>query len=230
MQYPCIIRYLVFSFVHSPWFVDEKNCLVMKSQDIYLILKLVSLERQDAKRAYSNNVLVQTLWEDEDPEELQPELESDFYSLRALSSFTGISKSEVSNIIKRSEFSGLCLRDYHNNRPKVNKKALLEFLVYGIRYVFPVRPAEMVRGIPTAFFAPMLQSKLMSAGEDVWVWQDGYGKTKGLSIKPLHASVPKGAKIDTNLYELMALVDALRLGRAREVAIATELLKERFGL
>lgn len=202
----------------------------MKSQDIYLILKLISLEQLDSSRGFARQELMQLLWEEEDPEELEPDLDSDYYSLRALSSFTGISKSEISNILKRAEFSGLCLRDYQSNRPKVNKKALLEFLVYGIRYVFPVRPAEMVRGIPTAFFAPMLKSKLLSAGEDVWVWPDGYGKTKGLAIKPLHASVPKGAKIDVHLYELLALVDAVRLGRAREVSIATELLRERLGV
>lgn len=202
----------------------------MKSQDIYLALKLISLERGEIAKNYLSHDLL-ALWEDGGPDELKLlSDERNYYSLRALSILTGISKSEVSNVLNRMEFSGLCLRDYHTNQPKVNKKALLELLVYGIRYVFPVRPAEVVRGIPTAFFAPMLKTKLLSAGEDVWVWPDAYGKTKGLSIKPLYASVPKGAKIDVYLYELLALVDALRLGRAREQAIATEILQGHFGL
>jgi hypothetical protein len=59
------------------------------------------------------------------------------------------------------------------------------------------------------------------------VWADPDGKVKGLSIEPLYSSVPSAAKIDAGLYELLALVDALRIGRARERKLAEEELTRR---
>ena len=43
---------------------------------------------------------------------------------------------------------------------------------------------------------------------------------------PLYPSAPKAARKDPKLYELLALVDMLRLGRARERAMAEQQLNE----
>jgi hypothetical protein len=50
---------------------------------------------------------------------------------------------------------------------------------------------------------------------------------KGQSIIPLFPSVAEAVQNDVLLYELLALVDALRVGRAREREIALEELKKR---
>jgi hypothetical protein len=48
---------------------------------------------------------------------------------------------------------------------------------------------------------------------------------RGYAITPIYSSVPKAALNDQRLHELLALVDALRVGRARERQIAGEELK-----
>jgi hypothetical protein len=47
---------------------------------------------------------------------------------------------------------------------------------------------------------------------------------------PLYSSVPEAALRDTKLHELLALTDALRVGRAREREIAIFELNKRFEL
>ena len=52
---------------------------------------------------------------------------------------------------------------------------------------------------------------------------------RGQGIAPLYESVPLAAAKDQQLYELLALVDALRVGRARERALAIGELESRIG-
>jgi hypothetical protein len=56
------------------------------------------------------------------------------------------------------------------------------------------------------------------------------GTVRGHSIIPLYPSVPEAALKDEKLHELLALTDALRVGRAREKEIAVIELKKRLGL
>ena len=61
--------------------------------------------------------------------------------------------------------------------------------------------------------------KLCTNGDEPWghpVWPDPDGNVRGITFEPLSSSVPKAAKHDPALYELLALVDVLREGRARE--------------
>ena len=174
----------------------------MKSQDILLLLKLLSIEESG--------------------------LEGADYSVRQLEAVTGISKSELSAALNRCLRVGLAARDRQTNAPRVNRKALLGFLVHGIKYVFPVKPAELVRGTPTAFAAPVMEGKLMSAGETINVWPDATGSNKGQAIAPLFKSAPMAAKADSKLYELLALVDAVRIGNAREAQLAAHMLEQEF--
>ncbi len=136
----------------------------------------------------------------------------------------GLSQSEVSESVARSKYAGLL-------DPKgkaVMKLALMDFLQYGIRYVFPQKPGPVVRGVPTSHSAPPLKEKIQST-ED-YVWPFGKGNVRGHSIVPLYPSVPESALKDEILYELLALVDALRVGRAREKEIAVVELKKRLDL
>jgi hypothetical protein len=84
----------------------------------------------------------------------------------------------------------------------------------------------LARGIPTAHAAPPLSEKI-SPDDLPPVWPDPEGKVKGYAIEPLFASVPAVVKTDSGLYELLALVDALRIGRARERRLAEQELKLR---
>jgi len=108
------------------------------------------------------------------------------------------------------------------------KSALLEFLVHGLKYVFPVSPGAMTSGIPTAHSAPPLNKRIVSS-EDVYVWPCAEGSKRGQTIKPLYETVPAAAQKDPKLYELLALADALCVGRAREWLLASKELEKRMG-
>jgi hypothetical protein len=84
----------------------------------------------------------------------------------------------------------------------------------------------LARGTPTAYAAPPLSASI-SQDDLPPVWVDPEGKVKGISIEPLYRSVPSAVKSDPALYELLALVDALRMGRARERKLAEEQLSQR---
>ncbi|MGC1646779.1 MAG: hypothetical protein WA741_13190 [Candidatus Sulfotelmatobacter sp.] len=52
------------------------------------------------------------------------------------------------------------------------------------------------------------------------VWPNPAGLVRGIAFSPLYKNVPQAALRDPQLYELLALVDAIREGRAREREIA----------
>ena len=131
-----------------------------------------------------------------------------------------ISQSEISASIARSKYADLL----HANGKSVMALAFMEFLQFGIRYVFPVKPGPMVRGVPTAHSASPLKEKITSA-ED-YVWPSAKGQARGHSITPLYPSVVDAVKLDIRLYEMLALVDALRVGKAREKEFAIGKLKQ----
>ncbi|MEJ1973089.1 MAG: hypothetical protein WDM96_11715 [Lacunisphaera sp.] len=56
------------------------------------------------------------------------------------------------------------------------------------------------------------------------------GRVQGAAVQPLYGSVPGAARRDPELYHLLALVDALRIGRARERALAEKEIGERLNL
>lgn len=132
-----------------------------------------------------------------------------------------ISQSEVSKSLNRSNYAGL----YKPAGKKVMRMALMEFLQYGIKYVFPQQPGAIVRGVPTAHSAPPLDTIIQ--GKEKYVWASGRGSVRGQSIVPLYSTVVDAVKLDPLLHELLALVDALRVGGAREREIALQELKKR---
>jgi hypothetical protein len=46
-------------------------------------------------------------------------------------------------------------------------------------------------------------------------------------MAPLYGTLPEAVLNDSKFYELIALVDTLRIGRVRERNLAIEILKER---
>ncbi len=143
---------------------------------------------------------------------------------KPLAESLGISQSEVSKSLDRSKFAGLI-----DSRGKtVMKMALMEFLQYGLRYVFPVKPGAVVRGVPTAHSAAPLNKVITST--ESYVWPYSKGTVRGHSIVPIYPSAPEAALKDEKLYEFLALADALRVGRAREKEIAAIELRKRLGI
>jgi hypothetical protein len=132
-----------------------------------------------------------------------------------------LSQSEISKSVARSKFAGLL----DPTGKKIMKLAFMDFLQYGIRYAFPQQPGAIVRGIPTAHSAKPL-SDIINSSEN-FVWPSGKGKLKGQSIIPLYPAVVDAVQNDESLYEMLALVDAIRVGKAREKELALIELKNR---
>lgn len=143
-----------------------------------------------------------------------------FY-LKDLSQHLSISSSEVTESVNRSVLAGLIA----NDKKTVMKNALFEFLIHGLPYVFPQKPGTLAAGMPTAHSAPPLNKTFKT--DELYVWPESKGSVKGQVIEPFHPGQVNAAKQDQKLYELLALSDALRVGRAREKKLAEEWLKKR---
>lgn len=131
-----------------------------------------------------------------------------------------LSPAEISFSLKRCEYARLL--DKHDRQ--VARRTFLEFLLYGLSVVFPTKPGAQARGLPTAHSAAPLREQLVS--DQLYVWPDAEGESWGVAIEPLYPRAPQAAKADPQLYELLALADALRVGRTRERKLAGELLRE----
>ncbi len=134
----------------------------------------------------------------------------------------GISPSEVSEALNRCKIARLI----DSKKRKVNINSFEEFLVYGLKYVFPTEPGSIVKGIPTAHSASPIKEHIAS-GEEVYVWANARGTHRGQAIEPLYKSLPQIAQEDRLFYELLTIVDTIRVGRVREIKIAIEELKKR---
>lgn len=145
------------------------------------------------------------------------------WSYQMLADSLFLSVSETFAGAKRAETARLV----DLGRKVVFQGALSEFLIHGVRYAYPPERGSRTRGTPTGYAAPPLLSMFASVKEDPPVWPSSEGTVRGYAFAPLYPSVPKAAAVDEKLYEMLALIDAIRDGRAREVSLASQELKVR---
>ncbi|MGI4788566.1 MAG: hypothetical protein ACRYFS_06920 [Janthinobacterium lividum] len=142
---------------------------------------------------------------------------------RSLAADLFMSTSEISGGINRLRSARLLRKDIK----KPVKRAMEEFLVCGVKYSFPPDRGGQTRGLPTAYAAPPLSHLIVQPDSDPPVWPDPLGTVRGYSFSPLYKTVPQAARGNSLLYEMLALVDALRDGRPREEEAAKQELKKR---
>lgn len=215
----------------------------MKSQDILLLLKLLSLDRQQQGLSIEfkkpalqwQQAAPPLLMQERAPYVVAPVIAqaappvadvAGQYSVRALAQATGISKSEVSQSLQRCYEARLARPDRKSGLPRAWPDALAEFILHGIRYVFPVKPAEITRGLPTAWAAPIMQGVLAGATDLIPVWPDATAEQSGQAVEPLFKSAAFAANVDPTLYALLALTDSIRIGLARERGLAGKMLEK----
>jgi hypothetical protein len=173
------------------------------------------------------------------PVNRQPTLKAqDFYVLLALlarrdevqtypdlAAFAGLSMSEVHGALKRAELARLLA--FVDKQPRIITPAFKEFLLHGARYAFPAARGAMVGGVPTAYAALPLNAVIAPSADPPPVWPHVEGSVRGIALIPLYPSAPAAALRSPALYENLALFDALRMGNARERALAEKLFDER---
>ncbi|TKT94368.1 hypothetical protein FDK13_02110 [Dyadobacter frigoris] len=177
----------------------------MRPQDIVVLLAIIAIEQKDWNKKSGLRFM-------------HKEIQN-----KDLADSLKISSAEISASLYRSSFSGLIDK---NSYKKVFAQSLLDFIKFGIKYVFPVQPGPLVRGVPTAHSAQPLKSQL--SFQEEMVWEDAEGTVRGQSIIPLYSSVPLAVKNNPLLYELLALTDSVRIGGARERELAIAELEKRF--
>ena len=142
-------------------------------------------------------------------------------SYQSISKSAKISVSEAHASVRR-------LRDCDLVNPDrgLKKRNVEEFLIHGLRYMFPMKwTGKLTYGMPTSYAAPV-SADVFSVSGNVPVWDVPNGKTFGRSCEPIYPTVPDAAAEDSGLYDRLAVIDMLRGGRMRERNFAEKKLKE----
>ena len=182
---------------------------MLKAQDIVILLKILSM--MTLSKSHPDQLLSQN----------------------KLAICLCISISEVNAGIKRLVCSGLLglisKEDSHKKILLPIKAACEECLISGVKYFFPAQLGSEMRGIATSYAAPVFAGQLVMGNDPIPVWPHPEGDRRGYALEPLYRSVPHSLiqYPDPLFYELLALVDAIRAGRARERILAIKLLKEK---
>ena len=143
------------------------------------------------------------------------------WTVRTLADETTIPRTVAHRAIKRLGAAGL----FSEQLRRVNISQSEEFLIHGLRYVFPGRLEGPTVGVPTAWAAEPLASQIVSPRNELPpIWPDALGEFRGLALAPLHGSAVEASRRDRQLGERLALVDALRIGGPRVKTTAAELL------
>lgn len=144
------------------------------------------------------------------------------WTVRAIGASVGLDPAGVHRSLKRLDE----VRLVDVERQRVNRSSAEEFLIHGLKYVFPGRQAGMSRGMPTAWAAPPLSDQLAATDEPSPVWPDPRGDVRGLALAPLHENAPEVARRDPESARRLALIDAIRIGDGRVRSLAEMLLSE----
>ena len=172
---------------------------MLKSQDVVLLLKLLA-----------------------NPSHLQ-------WPQAQLAMHLCVSVSAINAGLKRLSSAGLVQLGQTGKLYQPVLRSCEEFLISGVKYIFPVKLGEFTSGIETSYAAPILKNYIMSGGDPIPVWPYAEGRQRGMSLEPLYPSVPKSVSLfsDSEFYDLLCLIDVLRQGRVRERMYASKILKER---
>lgn len=148
------------------------------------------------------------------------------WTYQSLASELSISQSEVHAAARRAVAARLMSGTVAGSGQPL-RPALLEFLIHGVKYAFAPGQGPLTRGVPTAYAADPLRDAGAGSGELPPVWPYAEGKVRGYALSPLYNTVPQAALRDARFYALLALVDAIRIGHARDQARAEQALDAR---
>ena len=136
----------------------------------------------------------------------------------------GLPESAVGLSLHRLEAMGL-LRGEGEQR-RINSLTLRQCLERAVRWIAPAEVGSAQLGLLTAHSAPPLTSRLIGDDDPVVIPLPN-GPARGRAVTPLHPLAPRAAERDPKLHTLLALVDALRIGGAREREVAAKELGAR---
>ncbi|RYZ90280.1 MAG: hypothetical protein EOP04_04380 [Proteobacteria bacterium] len=142
---------------------------------------------------------------------------------------TSIAKSlnlpqgEVSKALSRLEEGGL----YNPVFKRVQKDSLYDFLAHGVKYVFPGKLGKSVQGIPAAWG---VLGGISDSSPPVWEIPSEEARPssvqRGRALNPIHKSALNLASVNAKARSLIAAIDSVRVGKAREMNLGRDILKK----
>ncbi len=136
----------------------------------------------------------------------------------------GLSSSTTHESVDRLQRAGLIRPG--SRTPNVHE--LRNFLEHGVKAAFPPSIGRNARGVPTAYSGPPLSALLDSS--TAMVWPDPRGKASGVSLTPLYPKATDLPQKDPQIYDVLTLVDAIRVGQARDRNAALTALDKILGV
>lgn len=135
-----------------------------------------------------------------------------------------LSPSEVHSAVTRGVKAGLLKKPQPGSHQKMAepvRRSLGEFLIHGLKYVWPIERGAVTRGIPTCSSYQLVARDLNIATEQgTVVWAHPDGQVRGESIAPLYLKAVDVCQTDPSLYLWLAMIDSIRLRAGREAALA----------
>lgn len=131
-----------------------------------------------------------------------------------------MSASMVHRAVQRATEAKLIDRDR-----RVLRQNFIELIEHGLRYVFYPEIGGMSRGVATGAAAPGLRERLSVTPENSPVWAHASGRARGPVLIPLHPSAADVALSNPTLHTALAAIDLIRIGTARERAVAGEVIE-----
>jgi DNA-binding Lrp family transcriptional regulator len=147
------------------------------------------------------------------------------WTFRELAARLDVPVPFVQRALKRAEAAGL----YKHESRQVHLANFAEFLVHAIRFVAPAKLGEVVAGVPTAWAAAPLSTRIVSTDSLPPVWPSASGRVRGQALEPLNEAAVRASAHDPTFAEALAVVDALRAGDVRVRLAAADVIYERFG-
>ncbi len=147
-------------------------------------------------------------------------------SYGAMAERLGISRSTAHESVRRL-VQGRLAHESRRAMALVADGPALDFLSYGVPYAFVPETVPAARGVVTGLRALAESRSTAFSGLEL-VWPSKLDDARGIGVAPLVPAAPDLPFRDPPLYRQLALVDALRLGDARDREVARELLRLEF--
>jgi DNA-binding transcriptional ArsR family regulator len=144
-------------------------------------------------------------------------------SVRRLGHELGLSKSTVAMSLQKLRQMNL-VKENEKGERRLNRLALRDCLEHAARWIAPGTIGDYELGFFTAHSSEGLARKL-SGDDDPLVLPVPHGPHRGRAVSPMHPKAPAAAARDPKLLRLLTLVDAFRVGRARDREAASQELR-----
>jgi hypothetical protein len=157
-----------------------------------------------------------------------PDVARERISVRSIAASLGLSAGEISKscqrLLKAKLIAPVGGGDGSALPYNLVRIHMEEWLNYGIQYNVIPEPTGVGRGLVTGWSNTSIRSEFVPR-ELPYVWLVAGGDLTGEGVSPLYPNAAVAAGQDRHLHYILSLIDAIRLGKPREIGIARALVR-----